>query len=268
MLPGSETLISRGAGAVVVQQQQTTTVETVKQKRKKAKLAWDDYRSWFMTSLYEGLAAFCWAWVSLMTPTSATYGPGFTAFANGLSYAAMSHAFGGAAIFPFFSMARAISLQLHPGYMLCHWVAQFIGFILAAVTANLGTSPGLGPSVPFVALVPIWMAFIATFIGTYVVCWCVLAAGYEGWNPMRSWNVGMITTGVMIALGPYTTGVIDPYRMLVADIFGGFNAEAWIYAVGPFVATAACGLFTLMSHLDHLHMRCPEDGTLEVKKDR
>jgi hypothetical protein len=56
-----------------------------------------------------------------------------------------------------------------------------------------------------------------------------------------------------VALGPFTTGILDPYRALVASIITTtFGVECWIFYVGPVVGAIAAGIVAWILGLNRI----------------
>lgn len=225
-----------------------------------------DHRGIIMTSIYEGIAAYFFMWLSVGIASSGVYGPGFEAIGCGFAYAAVSFWFGGAVINPYLSLTKTIAGQLHPLYFLAHLVSQFVGAILAAVTVRYGGNVSLLNAVPHLVAGPQWAGFIWQMIGFYIICFGVMTAVYRNWNPIRSILVGLAFVPLHMTVGPYTTASVDPYRALVTMIFAGFNLECWIFFVGPLVGAITAGVLVRIVHLDHVHVKTPFG--VAITKDR
>ena len=254
--PGSDLLFrmtsnaAATASVVLVAKEQTSIMAKVK----KMKFGWDDHRAVFLTSVYEGIAAYLLSIVWMGYAASAAYGPGFSAIAAGSSYAAISFVFH-AATNPYISLARVIAQQLPAHYFLAHVIAQFIGVLLGSITIfYAGAKIPFGPVVPVVALVPWWSAFVYIIIGSYVVGLCVISTVYRKMKPSRALIVGIVIMGVYLFLGPFTHGGIDPFQALIPGFWAGFYAS-WIYYVANFIGFVTAGAVALIVKLDHLHLR-------------
>lgn len=153
-------------------------------------------------------------------------------------------------------------------FFLAHIVSQFIGALLAAVTLRWLPGIHLHMAVPELAAgVPQWAGLILEFIGCYILGLLILVAVYRGWNASRAFLIGLGYAAISIALGPLTTGCLNPYRALAASLFTHFNSECWVYYVAWLIGAVLAGIMTLILHLDHVHEKMPE-GNVETRKSK
>lgn len=142
-----------------------------------------------------------------------------------------------------------------PGYLL----AQLLGAIVGAVTI-VGV---LGPKASEVGLgvasygptVPIYQAFIAEFVGTFILVFTVFGVIHRKAAPgFAGLVIGLVVFAAIIPVAPTTGAAINPARttgpMLVQQLLGGtVHWEQWpVYVIAELAAGIAAGLlFGLIS---------------------
>ncbi len=137
-----------------------------------------------------------------------------------------------------------------PGYLL----AQLLGAIVGAVTI-VGV---LGPKASEVGLgvasygptVPIYQAFIAEFVGTFILVFTVFGVIHRKAAPgFAGLVIGLVVFAAIIPVAPTTGASINPARttgpMLVQQLLGGtVHWEQWpVYVIAELAAGIAAGLF-------------------------
>jgi len=235
--------------------------------RRKHDFHWLDYRGILMTSVLEGVASYAFLFISLLVSSTTAYGFSTIGIVNGLAYAAISF-LTGALINPMFSLTKVVAWRMSVLFFLAHIVSQFIGALLAAVTLRWLPGVHIDLAVPeLAASVPQWAGLILEFIGGYILGLLILVAVYRGWNASRAFLIGLGYGAVIVALGPLTSGCLNPYRALAASLFTYFNSECWVYYVAWLISAVLAGIMTLILHLDHVHEKLP-DGEMETRKSK
>ncbi|TPW77865.1 MIP/aquaporin family protein [Schumannella soli] len=141
-----------------------------------------------------------------------------------------------------------------PGYL----AAQVLGASLGAL-AIFGV---LGPKAVDYGLgvaayggIPVWQAFIAEFVGTFVLVFTVFGVIHRKAAPgFAGMAIGLVVFAAIIPVAPATGASINPARttgpMLILQILGGdVHWEQWpVYVLAELAAgIAAAGAFTLVS---------------------
>lgn len=141
-----------------------------------------------------------------------------------------------------------------PGYI----AAQVLGAVLGsfAILATLGPKASeLGLGVASYADIPIWQAFAAEFIGTFILVFTVFGVIHRKAAPgFAGLVIGFIVFAAIIPVAPATGAAINPARttgpMIVQWLLGGQVAwEQWpVYVIAELAAgVAAAGAFTVIS---------------------
>jgi glycerol uptake facilitator protein len=138
--------------------------------------------------------------------------------------------------------------------------AQFIGSIIASAAliliAGVKIASGIGAlgSVGDVAGIGFVGVFIAEFIGTALLMYCIMAAAVDGQAKDAALSIGLVLAGIVIAIGGFTGCGINPSRvfapMLMNTLVG--TAAPWelfpAYLIAPIIgAIFAVYLYDFLS---------------------
>jgi glycerol uptake facilitator protein len=186
---------------------------------------------------------------------------GFISLAFGTIVVATVYVFGyisGNHINPAVTIALAVTGKFAwrdvPGYL----VAQVLG----ATAGAFGIVGALGPKASEVGLglasyadIPVWQAFTAEFIGTFILVFTVFGVIHRKAAPgFAGIVIGLVVFAAIIPVAPATGASINPARttgpMLVQQLLGGeVRWEQWpVYVVAELTAGIAAGLvFALIS---------------------
>lgn len=141
-----------------------------------------------------------------------------------------------------------------PGYL----GAQVLGAVAGsvAIIAVLGQKASeLGLGVAAYGDIPVWQAFTAEFIGTFILVFTVFGVIHRKAAPgFAGLVIGFIVFAAIIPVAPVTGASINPARttgpMLVQSLMGGtVHWEQWpVYVIAELAAGVAAGLlFGLIS---------------------
>jgi glycerol uptake facilitator-like aquaporin len=120
----------------------------------------------------------------------------------------------------------------------------------------------MGLAVPTLGPFGISAGFVSEFIGTYVLCMCIVAVSDDAHWKLRPAFVGAMYAAMTFAIGPITTACFNPFLIICASIVAFFNAEAWIFCVAPIVGSIAAAIMVWVLHLQHIH----KGGLIEEPK--
>jgi glycerol uptake facilitator protein len=138
--------------------------------------------------------------------------------------------------------------------------AQFIGSIIASAAliliAGVKIASGIGAlgSVGDVAGIGFVGVFIAEFIGTALLMYCIMAAAVDGQAKDAALSIGLVLAGIVIAIGGFSGCGINPSRvfapMLMNTVVG--TAAPWelfpAYLIAPIIgAIFAVYLYDFLS---------------------
>lgn len=141
-----------------------------------------------------------------------------------------------------------------PGYIAAQVVGAVAGSL--AIIAVLGQKASdLGLGVAAYGDIPIWQAFSAEFIGTFILVFTVFGVIHRKAAPgFAGIVIGFIVFAAIIPVAPATGASINPARttgpMLIQQLMGGTVAwEQWpVYVIAELTAGIAAGLlFGLIS---------------------
>lgn len=141
-----------------------------------------------------------------------------------------------------------------PGYLAAQVLGAVAGsFAILAVLGQRASELGLG--VAAYSDIPVWQAFTAEFIGTFLLVFTVFGVIHRKAAPgFAGIVIGFIVFAAIIPVAPVTGASINPARttgpMLVQSLMGGTVAwEQWpVYVVAELAAGIAAGvLFGLIS---------------------
>ena len=141
-----------------------------------------------------------------------------------------------------------------PGYL----IAQVLGAVAGscAIIGVLGQKASdLGLGVAAYGDIPVWQAFTAEFIGTFILVFTVFGVIHRKAAPgFAGIVIGFVVFAAIVPVAPATGASINPARttgpMLVQQLMGGTVAwEQWpVYVIAELAAGVAAGLlFGLIS---------------------
>lgn len=141
-----------------------------------------------------------------------------------------------------------------PGYLAAQVLGAVAGsFGIIAVLGQKASELGLG--VAAYGDIPVWQAFTAEFIGTFILVFTVFGVIHRKAAPgFAGIVIGFIVFAAIIPVAPITGASINPARttgpMLVQSLMGGtVHWEQWpVYVIAELAAGVAAGLlFGLIS---------------------
>lgn len=141
-----------------------------------------------------------------------------------------------------------------PGYLGAQVLGAVAGsFAIIAVLGQKASELGLG--VAAYGDIPVWQAFTAEFIGTFILVFTVFGVIHRKSAPgFAGIVIGFIVFAAIIPVAPVTGASINPARttgpMLVQSLMGGtVHWEQWpVYVIAELAAGVAAGLlFGLIS---------------------
>ncbi|MAP63692.1 MAG: aquaporin family protein [Microbacterium sp.] len=189
---------------------------------------------------------------------------GFISLAFGLVVVATVYVFGyisGNHINPAVTVGLAITGKFPwrevPGYL----IAQVLGAILGAfgIVGVLGmTASDLGLGIAAYGDIPVWQAFTAEFVGTFLLVFTVFGVIHRKAAPgFAGIVIGFIVFAAIIPVAPATGASINPARttgpMIVQSLLGGEVLwEQWpVYVAAELLAgIAAAALFTVIARTE------------------
>ncbi|QJU52676.1 MIP/aquaporin family protein [Herbiconiux sp. KACC 21604] len=141
-----------------------------------------------------------------------------------------------------------------PGYLL----AQVLGAVAGAfaIVGTLGQQASdLGLGIAAYGDIPVWQAFTAEFLGTFILVFTVFGVIHRKAAPgFAGIVIGLVVFAAIIPVAPATGASINPARttgpMLVQQLLGGtVQWEQWpVYVIAEITAGIAAGLlFGLVS---------------------
>jgi glycerol uptake facilitator-like aquaporin len=210
-----------------------------------------DRRSWLMQAVRECLATYACAFVFFASVAAMVVDVGYLAIGRGFINGLTCFLFGGAFANPMLSLAAVCSRKIRVSTFFAQIVAQFIGVVLAATTAQYGLGLDLAHATP--AATSTTAGFVAEFIGTFLMSLCVAAACEETHWRLRALFVGLAYIPVVIAIGPISGGFIDPFLALGAAMFSYFTTSAWLYYAAPIVGSFVAAIVVAVAHLRDIH---------------
>lgn len=179
-------------------------------------------------------------------------------FAFGLTVTACIYLFGrisGAHLNPAVTLGLLVSKNIPLTDSIYYIIAQVIGACLGslALVLSLGMPSvvvgGLGATAPGMG-VNYWQTMFAEFIGTFFLVLVIMgvAVDKKATPDFAGISIGFTVTAVIILLGPFTGGSINPARTfapyLVNYLVGGINLWIYypIYLIGPIAGGIAAAL--------------------------
>ena len=141
-----------------------------------------------------------------------------------------------------------------PGYLVAQVLGATVGaFAIIGVLGMKASDVGLG--VASYSDIPIWQAFTAEFIGTFILVFTVFGVIHRKAAPgFAGIIIGLVVFAAIIPVAPATGASINPARttgpMLVQQLLGGtVHWEQWpVYVIAELTAGIAAGLlFGLIS---------------------
>ncbi len=224
----------------------------------------DDNRTWQrLTAEFLGTAFLVFIGVGSVPATLIVNGDapftmaslGFISLAFATVVIATVYVFGyisGNHINPAVTIALAVSGKFAwrevPGYL----IAQVLGAVAGAfaIVGTLGQQASdLGLGVAAYGDIPIWQAFTAEFLGTFILVFTVFGVIHRKAAPgFAGIVIGLVVFAAIIPVAPATGASINPARttgpMLVQQILGGtVQWEQWpVYVIAEVAAGIAAGL--------------------------
>ena len=141
-----------------------------------------------------------------------------------------------------------------PSYLIAQLLGALVGSIaIAGVLGSKAVDVGLG--VASYTDIPVWQAFTAEFVGTFILVFTVFGVIHRKAAPgFAGIVIGLVVFAAIIPVAPATGASINPARttgpMLVLQLFGGtVRWEQWpVYVLAELAAgVAAALLFGLIS---------------------
>ncbi|RAP51918.1 MAG: aquaporin, partial [Methanosphaera sp. rholeuAM130] len=139
-------------------------------------------------------------------------------------------------------------------------IAQFVGSIIASAVlllmagTEIASTTGALGSVGDVAGIGMVGIFIAEFLGTALLMYCIMGAVVGGQAKDAALSIGLVLAGIIVAIGGFSGCGINPSRvfapMLMNTLVG--NAAPWdlfpIYVIAPILgAIVAVYLYDFLS---------------------
>ena len=126
-------------------------------------------------------------------------------------------------------------------------IAQFVGSIIASAVllfmagTQIASTTGALGSVGDVAGIGMVGIFIAEFLGTALLMYCIMAAAVDGQAKDAALSIGLVLAGIIVAIGGFSGCGINPSRvfapMLVNTLVG--TAAPWdlfpVYLIAPII---------------------------------
>jgi glycerol uptake facilitator protein len=135
-----------------------------------------------------------------------------------------------------------------PGYLVAQVLGATVGaFAIVGVLGQQASELGLG--VASYGDIPVWQAFTAEFIGTFLLVFTVFGVIHRKAAPgFAGIVIGLVVFAAIIPVAPATGASINPARttgpMLVQQVLGGtVQWEQWpVYVIAEIVGGIAAGL--------------------------
>ncbi len=191
---------------------------------------------------------------------------GFISLAFGTIVIATVYIFGyisGNHINPAVTIGLAISGKFPwrdvPGYLIAQVLGAILGaFAIVGVLGPKASEVGLGVA-SYGEATPIYTAFIAEFVGTFILVFTVFGVIHRKAAPgFAGLVIGFVVFAAIIPVAPTTGASINPARtvgpMLVQQLLGGqvHWEQLWVYLVAELAAgIAAALLFGVISRTAH-----------------
>jgi glycerol uptake facilitator protein len=136
-----------------------------------------------------------------------------------------------------------------PGYLLAQLLGAIVGsFAIVGVLGPRASEVGLGVAA-YGSTVPIYQAFIAEFVGTFILVFTVFGVIHRKASPgFAGLVIGFVVFAAIIPVAPATGASINPARttgpMLVQQLLGGtVQWEQWpVYVIAELLAGVAAAL--------------------------
>jgi len=124
-------------------------------------------------------------------------------------------------------------------------IAQFVGSIIASAVlllmagTQIASTTGALGSVGDVAGIGMGGVFIAEFLGTALLMYCIMAAAVDGKAKDAALSIGLVLAGIVVAIGGFSGCGVNPSRvfapMLMNTLVG--TAAPWelfpVYLIAP-----------------------------------
>ena len=146
-----------------------------------------------------------------------------------------------------------------PGYLIAQVLGAILGaFAIVGVLGPKASEVGLGVA-SYAESTPIYTAFIAEFVGTFILVFTVFGVIHRKAAPgFAGLVIGFVVFAAIIPVAPTTGASINPARttgpMLVQQLLGGTVhwEQLWVYLVAELAAgVAAALLFGVISKTEH-----------------
>ena len=136
-----------------------------------------------------------------------------------------------------------------PGYILAQVLGAIVGaFTIVGVLGPKASEVGLGVA-SYGADTPIYTAFIAEFVGTFILVFTVFGVIHRKASPgFAGLVIGLVVFAAIIPVASTTGASINPARttgpMIVQSILGGqvHWEQWWVYVVAELLAGVAAAL--------------------------
>lgn len=169
------------------------------------------------------------------------------AFAFGLPIACLGSAFGaisGAHFNPAVTLGFLVIKKIDVVSAIGYIVVQLLGAYAASML--LGAVPGFdkGQAVPFSGAIGTPVAFILEAVATFFLMTVVMGTAVDGRGPkIGAIAIGLTVTFGIIAIGPLTSGCLNPARYFGPALAGGKSfREALVYLAGPIVGAVSAAI--------------------------
>ncbi len=199
--------------------------------------------------LVEFIGTFCLVLTIVVACNSGAAGT-IPAIAIGLMLMVMVYAGGhvsGAHYNPAVSLAMLIRKKININDFTFYVVAQILASVLAAVI-GLYLISGVATSKlpPVMMQIDPMQAFLAEFIGTFILVWViqnVATAKANAGNSFYGLAIGLTVTSMAFSLGPISGGAFNPAVAMGISVAGMSGWEnLWVYLVACFAGGAAAAL--------------------------
>lgn len=190
------------------------------------------------------------------------------AFASGLLIAAMIGAFithSGAHFNPAVSLALLLTKRIEIKTFTAYIVVQFLAAISAALILKMlfgqEGSAFVTRGTPLFGQTEMLTALTAEAIGTFILLTVIFATAVDKRAPKGApLFIGFTVVFLIFAIGPLTGGAFNPARHTGPAIASGqFNANSWVYFVGPCLGALCAALI-----YDNLYLKNEKETPAEA----